>query len=106
MQIAEPALTPAMAPLGREYYQIQRPRPFDLDPALAARSGSVFRVDRLGHDPFMPVSQSLLQEFSGDVLVRRGGMRDQRMRRDFGQQREAPRLRFIEQRRAVPVEQI
>src|SRR5262249_11134021 len=65
VQIAEPAGATAMAPFGREHYQIERYRGFNLEPRAAARASLIGRVERFGHDSLMPRLERRLQEGLG-----------------------------------------
>ena len=61
----------ARTPLDREHHEIERVHRFDLEPARAAPTGLVRRVERLGHDAFMTGGERAVEE-----LLRRG--RDRR----------------------------
>src|SRR5215831_12367279 len=62
MEVGEPALPPAMAPLGGEDQQVERDARLDLDPTSAASAGFVRRIERLDQHAFVTTRQRLAHE--------------------------------------------
>ena len=69
VQVAEPSLAAAVAPLGGEHDQVERVRALDLEPAGAAAAGLVRRVERLHHHPLVPARERVVEERLGGLGV-------------------------------------
>ena len=79
MQIRERAAAAAVTPLGGEDHQVERVRTLDLQPACAAITGFVGRIERLRHQALMPGGERRVVEFArrgfrrGDQSWHQGG---------------------------------
>ena len=62
VEVREPALAPAVAPLRREHDEVERVRDLDLEPAGAAPARLVRRVERLDHHALVPARERVLEE--------------------------------------------
>ncbi len=103
VEVTQPAAASAMAPLGRQNYQIERVGLFDFQPALTAGAGGIGSARGFGHDALMALLQRLVQEFGGTAGVRGERVRHQGVGgREFRERLKAPRLRLIEQRCCGP----
>src|SRR6185503_12606926 len=72
MQIAEPSLSTAAAPLGREHHEIERVRDLELPPCRAAAAGFVEAAGRFRHDPLVTEAErSLEKRLRGGAIARR-----------------------------------
>ena len=69
VEVAEPALAAAAAPLGGEDHQVQGVGGLELEPAAAAAAGLVGGLEGLGDQALVAPLQGLLEEGLGGVLV-------------------------------------
>ena len=70
MEVAEPTLASATAPLGGEDDEIERVSRLDLEPGLATAPGFVSGLERFGHESFMALADRAVEEGSGFLLAR------------------------------------
>ena len=88
VQVGQPALPAAAAPLGRQHHQIQGVRQLQLQPLLAAAAGAVQRAQPLGHGALVPGGQRRRHERVGLLLVR--GLEPRHQHLLTGRRRPAP----------------
>src|SRR6185503_12634658 len=78
MQVREPALAPSAAPLHRDHHQVKRVRALDLEPARAAPSRFVRRLERLGHQPLVAARKRVgIERLCLFYVLRHEGWRQQ-----------------------------
>src|SRR5688500_14516672 len=86
MQVGQPSLAAAAAPLDADHYEVERMRALELQPAGAATAGLIRRAERLGHQSLVTLRSGVGVEPLG---VRRfgsnEGRRDQARREDLAQ---------------------
>ena len=81
VQVRQPALAPAVAPLGGEHDEVERVRALDLEPARAAAAGLVGRVERLRHHALVAARERVGVEGLGGGDVGGDEARDHERRR-------------------------
>jgi hypothetical protein len=107
VQVAEPALAPARAPLRGQHHEVQRVRGLELEPAQAAAARVVGRVQRLGHQALVARGQGLVVEVLGRGAIGRDAARDAQRRRHHGVERgHALAARPVDQHLAVGVQRV
>ena len=107
VQVAQPTLASARAPLDSEHHEIERARGLHLEPRRPAASRGVHRIARLGHHAFVPLRKGLLEKPRGLFGTRRKTMRDHQGWRDQrGQRVKALVLRPVEQVVALGVQHV
>ena len=67
VQVRQPTLAPAVAPLGREHDEVERPHRLHLAPRAAAPTGVVGRVERLHHHALVAGGERVVEERRGLV---------------------------------------
>ena len=107
VQVRQPSLAAAAAPLGGEHDEVERVRALDLEPARAAAARLVGGVERLRHDAFVAARQRIGIEGLRRADVRRDQARDdERRRHRVGERVEALVRRPVHERHAVAVQAI
>ena len=71
VQVREPALAPAAAPLHGQHHEVERVRRLELEPVEAALAGGVGRGQRLGHQALVSGVERLVEESLGLLGVAR-----------------------------------
>ncbi len=65
MEVAQLALSTAMAPLRGKHHQVERADDLDLEPRPSATARDVVRIERLGHDALVSAADRLVHERVG-----------------------------------------
>ena len=107
MQIAEPALTPPIAPFRGEYHEVERSCLLDLQPALPACARRILSGRGFRHDSFVAPFQSSLEELFGFDRISCCQMWNKHVPRNKIAQSSKPlRLWFVNDRSAVEIQEI
>ena len=107
VEVREPAAAASVSPFGGEHHEVEGVCRLHLEPGGAARPRFVARLERLGHEPLVPVGERALEEPPRLPGVRSGDLRHQLSSRDSrGQRGAALPVGLIQEERAVGVEEV
>lgn len=106
MDVRQPALPTARAPLDRQHHEIEGLARLDLDPAGPSPSGRIGRVERLDHHTFLALAQRAREELGGGSRIRGEQTAHRVRRRHLVEDRETLAQRGVDQVTPVGVQHV